>query len=85
MFIEFEGIDGRFESGFLQMSAGARRLVSLQSSAMHPAEAIDRPGSVRIRAWLVADVERAWHDPELRSVWPESIETDWIEAKVVRR
>ena len=85
VFIEFEGIDGRFESGFLRMSAGARRLVSLEIPTNLPAEAIDRPGSVRIRALLVADVERAWHDPDLRSVWPESIETDWIVAKVVRR
>ena len=85
IFLEFEGVEGRFASGFLQMRAGTRCVVPLQRPAGFPLGAIDRPGAVRMRALLVADVERAWHDPDLRSVWPEVIEIGWTEAKVVRK
>lgn len=50
-----------------------------------PAEAIDRPGDRRVRAVLTVDPHRAWAHPEVRSVWPGSIETGWITVRVVRQ
>jgi hypothetical protein len=50
-----------------------------------PSEAIDRPGDRKIRAILTVDPHRAWADPDIRSVWPGSIETEWTSVRVVRR
>lgn len=85
IFLEFEGIEGRYLSGYVQMNSDTDRVVPLQNRDRIPPGAIDRPGPIRLRALLVADAERAWHDPALRSVWPETIETDWIEGVVLRR
>jgi hypothetical protein len=50
-----------------------------------PEGAIERPGTRRLRARLVADADRGWADPDVRSVWPGVIETGWVEAEVIRR
>ena len=46
---------------------------------------LDRPGPYRMRAVLEANADRGWADPDVRSIWPEPIVTDWIEVQVVRR
>lgn len=43
------------------------------------------PGRTRLRARLAPDLEMAWSSPEVRSIWPETIVTDWIEVEIVRR
>jgi hypothetical protein len=37
-----------------------------------------------VRALLTADADKGWADPDIRSIWPEPIVTDWIEVEVVR-
>jgi hypothetical protein len=38
-----------------------------------------------MRAVLAANADRAWADPDIRSIWPEPIVTEWVDALVVRR
>ena len=38
-----------------------------------------------MRALLTADADKGWDDPDVRSIRPEPIVTDWIEVEVVRR
>ena len=40
---------------------------------------------VELRIVLEADPDRGWTDPEIRSIWPGTIETGWVEAEIVRR
>ena len=48
-------------------------------------EQLDRPGMRRIRAVLTADPDRGWGEPGVRSIWPGTIISDWVEVAVVRR
>src|SRR5262249_28080472 len=43
-----------------------------------PAGAVDRPGTHRMKARLVADTDRGSADPDVRSVWPGVIETGGV-------
>jgi hypothetical protein len=47
--------------------------------------AIDRPGPRRLRAILTPDPDRGWADPAIRSIWPGTITTGWIDALIIRR
>jgi hypothetical protein len=49
-----------------------------------PSGAIERSGVRRLRAWLKADPELGWADPDVRSVWPGEIATNWVEVEIVR-
>ena len=49
-----------------------------------PAGLIDRPGVRRIRVWLEADPQLGWADPDVRSVWPGAMQTNWVEVEIVR-
>ncbi|MFO0956365.1 MAG: hypothetical protein U0800_02730 [Isosphaeraceae bacterium] len=46
---------------------------------------LDRPGNYRFRVVLTPDAELGWASPEVRSVWPQPIVTDWIDVRVIRR
>jgi hypothetical protein len=91
--VEFEGLAGRFPAGDVLLSGqgigeptvAASRHFPLASIAPVPADALERPGHRRFRAILTADPDRGWADPDVRSIWPGTIETDWIEVEVVRR
>ena len=50
-----------------------------------PRDLIDQPGSRRLRVWLEPDPDRGWADPEIRSIWPGTIETGWVNLEIVRR
>ena len=87
-FVEFEGVPGRFAAG--SVVAGGSDTVGdrdfpLSLEALLPPGLIERPGEVRLRAILEADPHRGWADPDIRSIWPGTIVTDWATARVVRR
>ena len=50
-----------------------------------PPGAIDRPGERRIRAVLTADPDLGWADPDVRSLWPGTLTTDWATVRVIRK
>ncbi len=85
--VEFEGIPGRFPAGPVVLTGNfeGRRLVPIGPFAGLPAGTIDRPGEVRLRLHLAADPDLGWADPDIRSIWPEPLTTDWAPARVVRR
>jgi hypothetical protein len=91
--LEFEGIAGRFAAGELIQSGQGQRAGGPESArsfalgpiAPVPLEAIDRPGQYRLRVHLEPSAERGWADPDVRSIWPEPIVTDWVEVEVERR
>jgi hypothetical protein len=94
MALELEGIPGRFAAGAVILSGqGTREGVSatgprtfpLGPIAPVPEERLDHPGRRRLRAILSPDADRGWGDPEVRSIWPEEIVTEWVEVEVVRR
>lgn len=92
--IEFARVAGRHASGELVLtgqgggipgSSPSTHLVPLGPLSPIPADAIDRPGVRAMRARLVADPDRGWSEPDVRSIWPGTIETDWVDVEVVRR
>jgi hypothetical protein len=91
--IEFEGIPGHFAAGevFLTGQGTGRDLEkSTQRFDLGPiapvrGDFLDRPGSRRMRARLTADADRGWAHPDIRSLWPGTVETNWIDVEIVRR
>jgi hypothetical protein len=99
-FLELEGIEKRFHAGNVVIAGqGGRsgvedsqaasserpRIVALGPIEPISPELIDRPGPTRVRAILEPDCELGWADPEIRSIWPGTIETRWGEFEVIRR
>ncbi len=95
-FLEIDQVAGRFPAGAIILSgqgngraevAGGSRTQSFPVGPIAPIphEAIDRPGRWRLRIVLEADPDRGWTDPEIRSIWPGTIETGWVDAEIVRR
>jgi hypothetical protein len=90
IYLEFEGVPGRFAAGSVVVAGqggatGNDRSVLLEMESLVPAGSIERTGEVRLRAILEADPHRGWADPDIRSIWPGTIVTDWATARVVRR
>jgi hypothetical protein len=91
--LEFEGIAGRFAAGAMILSgqgprggaAESARAFALELTVPVPVEVLDRPGHYRLRAVLEPDADRGWADPDVRSIWPEPIVTEWVDVEVVRR
>ncbi|WP_435018826.1 hypothetical protein TA3x_000813 [Tundrisphaera sp. TA3] len=91
--IEFEGVPGRFRAGSVvasgpgasASSAPGRLRIPLGPIIGIPADAFDRPGEIRLRAHLTADADLGWADPDVRSLWPGTITTDWTTARAIRR
>jgi hypothetical protein len=95
--IELEGTPGQFPAGSLILSGqglsqrgGAAPSPEVRRSELGPIEAlpegtIRRPGPLRMRIQLAADPQLGWAYPEIRSVWPGQVETNWVEADVIRR
>ncbi len=89
--IEFADVPGQFPAGKIVMSGQTAGVVpGLYSTPLLlegnlPPGSIERPGEVRLRAILSADPQRGWADPDVRSIWPGTIVTDWMTARVVRR
>jgi hypothetical protein len=88
VFVEFEGIPGRFAAGdvvLCGLGGSDVRTILLELRSLIPSGLVERPGEIRLRAVLEADPHRGWADPDIRSIWPGTIVTDWATAQVVRR
>lgn len=87
--IEFEGIAGTWPAGTVIALANSptdsNPSFSIGPIPTFPPEAIDRPGPRRIRAILTADPNLGWTVPEVRSIWPGTITTDWFDVRIIRR
>ena len=91
--LELDGAPGRFAAGAAVLSgqgADAKEPPGLRRFALGPIAglppgAIDRPGERRLRVLLAADPDRGWADPDVRSLWPGTIATEWAPVRVVRR
>jgi hypothetical protein len=99
VWIEIEGVEGRFFGGTLiahgrsirdesesaPVASPTHHELRLPPGCLPPDVAIDRPGRRSMRVVLTADPNLGWTDPEVRSVWPGEVRTDWIAVDVVRR
>lgn len=90
--LEIDGSEGRYPRGaLLAIASGAGRgepgprSFPLDPHPPLPEDAVSRPGLHRLRAILTADPNLAWADPDVRSLWPGTIITEWTEVKIVRR
>jgi hypothetical protein len=96
-YLEIENVDGRFPAGTLvvsgqgsirgesQASVAGSKTLPIGPVEPIPYEALDRPGPKRIRLVLEADADLGWTDPDVRSIWPGTIETGWVSVEIVRR
>jgi hypothetical protein len=91
MALEFEGVPGRFRAGSAVISnqgpATDRpiRRFPIGPILGLPPGAIDRPGERNLRVILTADPDLGWADPDVRSLWPGELTTDWAAVRVIRR
>jgi len=92
--LEIESIPGRYAAGEVILSGQGLRSERSETTTRTfrigpieeiPREFLDHPGRQRVRVVLTADADRGWADPDIRSIWPEPIVTDWVEVQVVRR
>ena len=86
--IEFEGIEPKLAAGRVihtEKSATGRSGQPIEFSGHLPAGAVERPGELRMRAILTPDPQLAWAEPDVRSLWPRRIVTEWTSTTVVRR
>ena len=83
--LEFEGLDVVLPAGEV-VALGAKSKDSPREVLLRPQLTFSHEhiGEVRIRAILTVDPQLAWSDPEIRSVWPGTIVTDWFAARLVR-
>jgi hypothetical protein len=87
--VELEDMPGRLAAGAVVVLGQGTNPRALRfpldlAQSLAPA-AIERPGTRRLRAILTADPHRGWAEPDVRSLWPGVVTTEWVEAEVVRR
>jgi hypothetical protein len=93
VYLEFEGIPGRFSAGRVVLSGQGENPDQPAGQSVFPlapieglsSSAIDKPGERQIRVILEADPHLGWTEPEVRSIWPGTITTEWVEARINRR
>jgi hypothetical protein len=87
--LEFDGVSGRFPAGRVVVTeqGGTTGPIEVPLGPVEglPADAFEHPGERRVRVVLVPDPDLGWADPDVRSLWPEAIETDWITVRLIRR
>jgi hypothetical protein len=95
--VEFEGSTRRFAAGSVLLSGqgvvghgpttdpSEIRPLGIGPIEPLPDGVIDRPGPRRIRVHLAADAQLGWADPDVRSLWPGQLATNWVEVEIVRR
>jgi hypothetical protein len=84
VYLELEGVPGCYRLGEVVAGERGGRFEFARIEEV-PLERLSGPRRVRLRYRLVPDLELGWSDPEVRSVWPEEVVTDWSESEVVRR
>ncbi|WZO96459.1 hypothetical protein EP7_003452 [Isosphaeraceae bacterium EP7] len=89
-YLEFEGIDETYEAGQVVFAGTPDEpkgeiLRPIGPIAGTGVTGIDAPGLRRLRVVLRPDPQLGWSDPTLRSIWPGTIVTDWVEVRVIRR
>jgi hypothetical protein len=89
--VEFEDLPGLYPTAPVVLGgqgaggeSGVRALPLGPISGVPPG-LIDHPSERRIRVHLTADPHLGWADPDIRSVWPGPIQTDWCPVRVIRR
>jgi hypothetical protein len=94
MAMEFEGFGDPIPAGEVILGGqGARtddRMPTTRTFTLGPMDAaaaigVDRPGSHRMRVRLTPRADLGWAEPDIRSIWPETIVTGWVEVQIVRR
>lgn len=92
--IELSDVPGWRPAGFLvvvgqggeaSVDSPSIRRFPIEGVASFSSTALDRPGKRGMRARLVADPGQGWAQPDVRSVWPGTIETNWVDVEIVRR
>lgn len=88
--LEIEGVDGWFSGGKVTLPGQLASVppglatFSIGPVARLPAGAIDRRGTRKLRVRLLADPDRGWSEPEVRSVWPGTIDLGTFEIDIIR-
>ncbi|MDB5351617.1 MAG: hypothetical protein JWN86_2864 [Planctomycetota bacterium] len=92
MVLEIEGASGPIAIGDVVLVGNklsqqgvvvkCRSMPGFQAS---PLQGLTCPGKSRGRLVLTPDAHRAWANPEIRSVWPGSLATEWTTIEVVRQ
>jgi hypothetical protein len=97
MFLEIDGVPGRYRAGQVILtgqgtSRSQNAVQSVEDARFElgaiepvPGEALDRPGTRRLRVILEADSELGWTDAQVRSIWPGTIVTGWVDGEILRR
>jgi hypothetical protein len=93
IFLEIDGVDGRIDAGSFVLSGqtvahtvrAETKIVPLALTQSFSSPEIERPGTYQLRAVLEARPELGWTDPDVRSVWPGNITTNWVEVEILRR
>lgn len=93
VYLEFESVEGRWRLGDWILAATAEACqgdaaffrMPPQIPATSNAPRLERAGKYRGRFVLEPCPELGWSDPAIRSVWPETITSDWFEVEIVRR
>lgn len=89
--VELDTVDQPIKAGAIVVSGqgtdapAGRQRFPLRGDEPLPPDAIERPGTRRLRLALTPDPERGWADPDVRSLWPETITTEWVDVEIVRR
>jgi hypothetical protein len=95
--VEIEGIAGHFAGGSLVVSGQGLprqgspaaetvvRRVDLRPITNLAQDAIERPGTRSMRLWLEPAPDHGWADPDVRSIWPGQMHTNWVDVEIVRR
>jgi hypothetical protein len=94
-FLEFDQLAGRLPAGPILLSGqgegraepeeGTSRRYPIGIPQPAALGAFQQPGTRRLRVCLEPDADLGWTDPTVRSIWPRSIQTDWIDVEIVRR
>ncbi|WP_165230354.1 hypothetical protein [Aquisphaera insulae] len=84
--IQLEGIEGTVAAGSVVLSGHGADTMTVPIGALGDPGGltIDRPGMIRARAVLEPDESLGWSDPDLRSVWPGILETEWQTLEIIR-
>jgi hypothetical protein len=95
--LEFDGIADSFSAGTLILSgqgtnpraaegsgAVVKRFPLSEIASIAP-NVFERPGLRGMRVALESAPERGWANPDIRSIWPGRLQTNWTSVEIVRR